>query len=154
MDLGPVDEQLGPCDGTPRARAGDLRDGQGAAGDGLDEREADVAAGEGACGDLPQEGARVALREDPVEHAAMVSRRVRVAGVVLHFRGNMSFQLDMDPAIAGWDLFTKVMHAKAPPALAPGAMVQLGLIGLIYTLGHPAIGPAGDAPDRPSRTGA
>ena len=76
------------------------------------------------------------------------------AGVVLHFRGNMSFQLDMDPAIAGWDLFTRVMHAKAPPALAPGAMVQLGLLGLIYTFRHPAIEPAGDVPGRPPHTGA
>ena len=77
-----------------------------------------------------------------------------MVGVVLHFRGNMSFQLDMDPAMAGWDLFSKVMHAKAPPALAPGAMVQLGLLGLIYTFRHPAIEPAGDVPGRPPHTGA
>ena len=77
-----------------------------------------------------------------------------LAGVVLHFRGNMSFQLDMDPAMGGWELFKKVMHAKAPPALAPGAMVQLGLLGLIYTFRHPAIATGGDTTDRPSHTGA
>lgn len=59
-------------------------------------------------------------------------------GVVLHYRGNMGFQLDMNPEIAGWDLFVRVMRAKAPPALAPGAMAQLGFLGLIYCYRHPA----------------
>jgi hypothetical protein len=59
-------------------------------------------------------------------------------GVVLHYRGSMEFQLEMDPTQSGWDLFTKVLHAKAPPALAPGVMAQLGLIGLVYTYRHPA----------------
>jgi hypothetical protein len=77
-----------------------------------------------------------------------------LVGVVLHFRGNMSFQLDMDPAMGAWELFSKVMHAKAPPALAPGAMVQLGLLGLIYTFRHPAIAPPADSPDAVPHTGA
>jgi hypothetical protein len=38
----------------------------------------------------------------------------------------------------GMDLFSKVMTGAAP-ALAPGAMVQLGLLGLIYTFRHPAL---------------
>ena len=59
-------------------------------------------------------------------------------GVVLHYRGSMEFQLEMDPTQSGWDLFAKVLHAKAPPALAPGVMAQLGLIGLVYTYRHPA----------------
>ncbi|MGE3844497.1 MAG: hypothetical protein AB7I50_23275 [Vicinamibacterales bacterium] len=62
-----------------------------------------------------------------------------VAGAVLHFRANMEFQQEMDPAIARWDLFWKVMHAKAPPALAPGVMVQLGLLGLVFSYRHPSI---------------
>ncbi|MEZ5319771.1 MAG: hypothetical protein R2752_20385 [Vicinamibacterales bacterium] len=67
-------------------------------------------------------------------------------GLVFHFQGNMGFQLDMNPDIGKWDLFWRVMHAKAPPALAPGAMAQLGLLGLIYAYRHPAGEPAG--PDR------
>lgn len=63
-----------------------------------------------------------------------------VMGIVLHYRGNMEFQLEIDPSLAGWDLFTKVIHAKAPPALAPGAMAQLGLLGLAYAFRHPAFG--------------
>jgi hypothetical protein len=45
----------------------------------------------------------------------------------------------MDPSLSGWPLFVKVVTAKAPPALAPGVMVQLGLLGLVYTYRHPAL---------------
>jgi len=60
-------------------------------------------------------------------------------GIVLHYRGNAEFQLEMNPALSDWELFVKVLHAKAPPALAPGVMAQLGLLGLIYTARHPAL---------------
>ena len=60
-------------------------------------------------------------------------------GMVLHFRSNMAMQLDMDPGQSWWELFWKVMRAKAPPALAPGSMVQLGLLGLIYAYRHPTL---------------
>ena len=62
-------------------------------------------------------------------------------GVVLHFQVTMEFQLEMDPTLAGMALFKKAIVAKAPPALAPGAMTQLGLIGLAYTFRHPALAP-------------
>ena len=61
-----------------------------------------------------------------------------VIGVALHFNGNREFQKEIDPTLQGWPLFVKVMTAKAPPALAPGSMVQLGLIGLLFTYKHPA----------------
>jgi len=60
-------------------------------------------------------------------------------GAYLHFQGNMEFQLDIDPSLSGWALFNKVMRAKAPPAMAPGAMAQIGLVGLIYCYRHPAL---------------
>lgn len=53
-------------------------------------------------------------------------------GVALHFKGAAEFQREIDPAIGSWDLAKKVMWAKAPPVLAPGVMLQLGLIGLVY----------------------
>lgn len=59
-------------------------------------------------------------------------------GVWLHYQVNTEFQLEMDPQLSGLALFRKSIVAKAPPALAPGAMVQLGLIGLAYTFRHPA----------------
>ena len=62
-----------------------------------------------------------------------------VVGMWLHYQATTEFQLEMDPALSGWALFRKAIVAKAPPALAPGAMIQLGLIGLAYTFRHPAI---------------
>ena len=67
-----------------------------------------------------------------------------IVGMYLHFQVNMEFQLEMDPALSGMALYRKAILAKSPPALAPGAMIQLGLIGLAYTFRHPALGP-GDA---------
>ena len=53
-----------------------------------------------------------------------------VAGIVLHYRGNMEFQLEMDPSMHGLALVMEILHATAPPALAPGQMAVLGLFGL------------------------
>ena len=68
-----------------------------------------------------------------------------IVGMWLHFQVNMEFQVEMDPALAGMALFRKAIVAKTPPALAPGAMIQLGLIGLAYTFRHPAAAPQSGA---------
>ena len=60
-------------------------------------------------------------------------------GITLHYQGNVEFQLEVHPELSGWPLFANVLHAKAPPALAPGVMAQLGFLGLIYTVKHPAL---------------
>jgi hypothetical protein len=60
-------------------------------------------------------------------------------GITLHYQGNVEFQLEVHPELSGWALFLNVLHAKAPPALAPGVMAQLGFLGLIYTVKHPAL---------------
>lgn len=60
-------------------------------------------------------------------------------GMYLHLRANMEFQLEMDASLSGFALLRKSIVAKAPPALAPGAMMQLGLIGLAYTFKHPTL---------------
>ena len=57
-----------------------------------------------------------------------------LVGVGLHFQANAEFQLEIDPTLGGLALFWKVVQAKAPPALAPGAMVQLGLLGWLYAV--------------------
>jgi hypothetical protein len=62
-----------------------------------------------------------------------------VVGMGLHYRGGAEFQVEIDSAQSHWEIFKKVMRAKAPPALAPGAMVQLGLLGLLYVYKHPAL---------------
>ena len=56
-----------------------------------------------------------------------------VAGVYYHYRANVEFQRESDPSLAGRELLWSVLRAKVPPALAPGVMVQLGLLGLVYT---------------------
>jgi hypothetical protein len=62
-----------------------------------------------------------------------------IVGTVLHMRGAAGFQLEIDPSLPRWELFKKVMRAQAPPALAPGVMMQLGFVGLIALYRHPAL---------------
>jgi hypothetical protein len=87
-------------------------------------------------------GAICGLRPTPALIAAMRGLMVLFVaaggvGMLLHYSGNSEFQLEMDPGLAGWDLFVKAMTAKAPPALAPAVMIQMGLLGLLYTYRHP-----------------
>lgn len=63
-----------------------------------------------------------------------------VIGVALHFKGNVEFELEMQPAMSGTTLLWETLKG-ATPTLAPGTMVQLGLIGLAYTYRHPALRP-------------
>jgi hypothetical protein len=61
------------------------------------------------------------------------------AGFYFHYRGSAEFKLESNPSLAGWTLFWEAIRGKAPPALAPGLMIQLGLIGLAYSYRHPAL---------------
>lgn len=60
-------------------------------------------------------------------------------GVALHMQGAAEFQWEIDASQPRWDVFKKVMQSKAPPALAPGVMLQMGLIGLACVYRHPAV---------------
>ena len=62
-----------------------------------------------------------------------------VAGIYYHYAANVEFQLELEPSLGGTALLWKVLQAKAPPALSPGLMVQLALIGLAYSYTHPAL---------------
>jgi hypothetical protein len=55
-----------------------------------------------------------------------------VVGIVLHYIGNTEFELERKSDLQGWALFSKSMMG-ATPALAPGSMAQLSLIGLLAT---------------------
>ena len=59
-----------------------------------------------------------------------------LAGLYFHYGANVEFQLEGDPSLSGRALLMKVLQAKAPPALAPGVMIQFGLLGLAYTFRH------------------
>ena len=61
-----------------------------------------------------------------------------VAGVVLHYRGNVEFELEMYPAMGGLELVQKTLTG-ATPVLAPGSMTLLGLIGFTHTYKHPCL---------------
>ncbi|HEV7838371.1 MAG TPA: hypothetical protein VGO75_09935 [Gemmatimonadaceae bacterium] len=56
---------------------------------------------------------------------------VGLLGVYYHLRGNVQFALERDPSLSGARLLWKALRG-ASPALAPGALAQLGLLGLIY----------------------
>jgi hypothetical protein len=62
-----------------------------------------------------------------------------VAGIYFHFQGSAEFKLEGHPSLRGWALFWEAIRGKAPPLLAPGAMIQLGLLGLAYSYKHPAL---------------
>lgn len=59
-----------------------------------------------------------------------------VAGVYYHVTANVEFQRETDPTLRGSALVWRALEAKVPPALAPGVMLQLGLVGLAYTYRH------------------
>jgi hypothetical protein len=62
------------------------------------------------------------------------------AGSVLHYRASMEFKREMDPSLSGFALFSSVVQTKAPPALSPGTLALLGLLGFacVFRLDPPA----------------
>lgn len=60
------------------------------------------------------------------------------AGVWLHLDGNLEFEREMSPALDGRTLLWEAVRG-ATPLLAPGAMLQLGLVGLLVAFRHPAL---------------
>jgi hypothetical protein len=61
-------------------------------------------------------------------------------GLTLHYKGNVEFELEMYPDRSGLELFRKAMMG-ATPALAPGSMIQIALIGIAYSYRHPRLRP-------------
>jgi hypothetical protein len=60
-----------------------------------------------------------------------------VLGIALHYKGNAEFELEMRSTMAGLELVWNSLTG-ATPALAPGSLVPLGLVGIIATIRHPA----------------
>jgi hypothetical protein len=61
-----------------------------------------------------------------------------VLGVVLHYWGNVEFELEIYPSMSGPELVQKTLTG-ATPVLAPGSMALLGLIGLTHAYKHPCL---------------
>lgn len=74
-------------------------------------------------------------------------------GIYLHYSGNVEFEVEQDPAIGGLRLVWEALTG-ATPALAPGSMALLGLIGYAATVARGVAGPGLARPGRPdSRPG-
>ena len=63
---------------------------------------------------------------------------VGALGVYFHLHGNVEFAQERDPSLSGVRLLWKALRG-ASPALAPGALAQLGLLGILYGYKHPAL---------------
>jgi hypothetical protein len=59
-------------------------------------------------------------------------------GIYLHVRGNVLFERETDPSARGLDLIWRSLRGGIP-MLAPAAMAQLGLVGLVFAYRHPAL---------------
>jgi hypothetical protein len=59
-------------------------------------------------------------------------------GMFLHLRGNLISEREFDASLVGLDLWLAVVRGEAP-TLAPGTLVQFGLLGLLYAYKHPAL---------------
>ena len=81
----------------------------------------------------PRRGSVVALRG--VSAAFLLSGAL---GIYFHLEANYEFERERDTALAGGELAWEMLTG-AMPALAPGSMALLGLIGLVITAGHPAL---------------
>jgi hypothetical protein len=88
-------------------------------------------------------GGALAARATPgrvrVLQAVAVAQVLAAAvGIFLHVRSNVEFELELRPGVGGWPLVVETLRG-AIPALAPGAMAQLGLLGLLVCFRHPAV---------------
>jgi hypothetical protein len=59
-----------------------------------------------------------------------------LAGVILHYRANVGYEQDSNPGEGKNEVYKKAVMG-ATPTLAPGAMVELGLVGLLFALLQP-----------------
>lgn len=59
------------------------------------------------------------------------------AGIFFHVQASAEFHGELDSTASRWQLAWVVLHSKVPPTLAPGGLIQMGLIGLAATYRHP-----------------
>jgi hypothetical protein len=59
-------------------------------------------------------------------------------GIGFHLRDNVAFEREIVPDASGASILWHALQG-ATPLLAPGGLVQLGLIGLIFVYGHPGL---------------
>ena len=80
---------------------------------------------------------RASLRAHQILMALFVASGF--VGTFFHLRANIEFETEMYPEFSGFELYWKAIRGASPPSLAPGAMIALGLLGLIYAYRHPSL---------------
>jgi hypothetical protein len=60
-----------------------------------------------------------------------------MVGVLFHLNGNIEFERELEPDLTGLPFWIEVIRG-ATPTLAPGTLIQFGLLGLLYAYRHPA----------------
>jgi hypothetical protein len=70
-----------------------------------------------------------------------------VVGIGLHLSDNLAFEREIVPDAGLGELLWAAFHG-ATPLLAPGALAQLGLVGLVLTYRHPVLSRTSDPDDR------
>lgn len=65
-----------------------------------------------------------------------------VVGMYFHLTGNIEATKEFEPDLTGMPFWIDVIRGAAP-SLAPGTMVQFGLLGLLYAYRHPALSSTG-----------
>jgi hypothetical protein len=61
-----------------------------------------------------------------------------LAGSALHYRAKVEFAKERNASLSGLPLMREAIKGTSPPLLAPGSMITLGLLGLIWAYRHPA----------------
>lgn len=82
------------------------------------------------------DGGRRSLRAFQVVMLLMVV--AGTIGIGLHLRENVATELDLNPGSSGLAFWLEVVRGDLP-TLAPGTLVQFGLLGLLYAYRHPAL---------------
>lgn len=59
-------------------------------------------------------------------------------GTLQHYRGNIEYEAESNPSLSGRDLYWSALKGSNP-TLAPGTMIQFGLLGLLFALQHPRL---------------
>jgi hypothetical protein len=90
-------------------------------------------------------GTALAVAGRPGRGSIRIFRIVMIAlvmtgaiGVFLHYDENITFERELAPEVGGLGLVWMALRGSTP-ILAPGAFVQLGLLGLILVYDHPAL---------------
>lgn len=69
---------------------------------------------------------------------SIITAASAAVGIYFHYMANVEWELETTPDLHGFALFREVITG-ALPLLAPGTMLQLGLLGLVWAYRHPRL---------------